>query len=247
MNAISKALEVLDLFLKTSEALGVIEVSRLTGLNSATTYRIVSTLVKCGYLEQLGKRGKYLINTTKLLECSSIATPSLKIRNLAIPFLRELSSQIRETTQIAIPLGNVAFKEDFAFVDNILNVQPSRENIIDLYSTANGKVFLAYMSDEEFREYCESTDIKPKTPHTITDWSVLKKHLNKIRREGISFDNQEQRIGVVSIGAPVKGPDSKVIAAISVIAPSARIDLNDNGKTVDLIKECAARISQAIH
>ncbi len=245
MNAISKALEVLNLFLKTNEAMGVIEISRLTDFNSATTYRIVSTLVKHGFLEQLGKRGKYCFNTTKLLECSKIATPSLKIRYLATPFLRELSSQVRETTQIAVPLGNVAFQENYEFVDNILNIRSSRENIIDLYSTATGKVFLAYMSDEEFRKYCESTVFKPKTLHTITDVSVMKRQLNKIKREGISFDNEEQQIGIVSIGAPVKGPDGKVIAAISIIAPSARIDPKDTDKTIDMIKECAARISHA--
>jgi len=246
MGAINKALEILDLFLNKLAPMGISEVAELTNLNPTTTYRIISALVKSNYLEQIKKRGKYAVNTKKLMAFSSVITPSLKIRGIALPFLRELSSRVHETTQIAIPLGNVAFKDDYLYSSNILNVRPSRERIIDLYSTGTGKIFLAEMSDQEFAEYCRSIIIRPMTPNTITDRKILKKHLLKIKKEGVSYDLEEHELGIVSVAAPIKDARCNVVAAISIIAPSVRLESLKTAEIANIIKEFADKISRLI-
>ncbi|RPJ58521.1 MAG: IclR family transcriptional regulator [Dehalococcoidia bacterium] len=246
MGAINKAFEILDLFLNKLEPMGVSEVAELTHLNPTTAYRIITALVRSNYLEQIKKRGKYAINTKKLMAFSSVITPSLKIRNIALPFLHELSTMIQETTQIAIPLGNVAFKDDFLYSANILNVRPSRERIIDLYSTGTGKIFLAEMSDSEFAEYCRNIIIRPLTPNTITDLTKLKKHLGRIKKEAISYDLEEHELGIISVAAPIKDAAGNVVAAVSIIAPSIRLANIKKADTTITLKEFAGKISKSI-
>jgi len=246
MGAIDKALAVLDLFLNRPEPMGVSEVAQLAKLDPATAYRIIASLVKGGYLEQLVKRGKYAISTEKLMAFSSVTTPSLKVRNMSLSFLQELSNKVRETTQIAVRLGNVAFKDDFLYSSNILNVRPSRERIIDLYSTGTGKIFLAEMSEEEFEEYCRNIIIRPVTPNTVTDRGKLKKHLKKIKKEGISYDFEEHELGIVSVAVPVRDAEGNAAAAISIIAPSVRMSSQRLAAMGKILKDYARKISRAI-
>ncbi len=246
MGAVDKALEVLDLFLNNLEPMGVSQVAKMVGINPTTTYRIMSALVKSGYIEQLSKRGKYFISTKKLMSFSGVVTPSLQIRDIAFSFLWELSTEVHEITQIAIRLGNVAFKDDFMYSDNVLNLSPSREKVVDLYSTGVGKIFLAEMSDPEFQEYCQNIIIRPLTPNTITDQSQLKEHLKKIREDGIAYDFEEHELGINCVAAPVKGPDGSVAAAIGIIIPSVRVNSQRISEFSKIIKDYANRISGAI-
>ncbi|HUT68446.1 MAG TPA: helix-turn-helix domain-containing protein, partial [Dehalococcoidales bacterium] len=54
-----KAIDILEIFLKNDGALSLTEISRSTLLNAATTYRLVSTLVKRGYLSHQQNKGMY--------------------------------------------------------------------------------------------------------------------------------------------------------------------------------------------
>ena len=54
-----KAINILEIFLKSDSTLSLKEISKLTGLNVATTYRLVSTLLQRGYLSHNQNKGMY--------------------------------------------------------------------------------------------------------------------------------------------------------------------------------------------
>ncbi len=246
MELIKRAFGVLDLFLDKQEPMGVSQVAKIVNINPTTTYRIMSALVKCGYLEQLNKRGKYFISTKKLMSLSGVVTPSLKIRYIAFSFLWELSTKVHEITQIAIRIGNVAFKDDVMYSDNMLNLPPSREKIVDLHSTGTGKIFLAEMSDPEFQDYCQNITIRPLTPNTITDQSKLKEHLKKVKEDGIAYDFEEHELGVDCVAVPVKDSDGNVVAAIGIIVPPIRVNSQKISTFSRTLKIYANKVSRAI-
>ena len=60
------------------------------------------------------------------------------------------------------------------------------------------------------------------TPYTIVDEPTLRARLREIAARGWAENREESRVGVVSVGAPVRGGDDTVIAALSVAAPADR-------------------------
>ncbi len=96
MKSLSKALDILELFLDTKEEMGVSEIARLTGLNKATISRIATYLTNRNYLAQSEKRGKYFLGT-QFLSFSKVIKDRIKIRDIAMPYIAKLSKSVDES------------------------------------------------------------------------------------------------------------------------------------------------------
>jgi DNA-binding IclR family transcriptional regulator len=101
MKSLAKTFSILDLYLHGKDELSVTEISNTLGLNKATVSRILSKLVKHGYLRQMGKRGKFSLGPI-FLEFSGIVKRQLKLRDVAIPYLYELNRLVKESVIIAV-------------------------------------------------------------------------------------------------------------------------------------------------
>jgi IclR family acetate operon transcriptional repressor len=88
--------------------------------------------------------------------------------------------------------------------------------------------------------------ITPRTHHTITDKDVLIKQMHEVRRTGVAFDDEENEIGLRSVAAPIRDWEGRVVAAISIIGPTARITKQRLSELAPIIKDYAFRISQAM-
>lgn len=91
-----------------------------------------------------------------------------------------------------------------------------------MYCTGLGKAMMAFLPEQEQKEYT-SRPLEPYTETTITDSQTLLKELETIRQRGYAIDDMEHEYGVVCIGVPVFGNDGRVVAAVSVSAPSLRL------------------------
>ena len=61
-----------------------------------------------------------------------------------------------------------------------------------------------------------------RTSHTITDPKALLAELAEVAARGWASNLQEGEIGVSSVGAPIRGADGAVIAAVTV-SPSLSV------------------------
>jgi len=84
------------------------------------------------------------------------------------------------------------------------------------------------------------------TPQTITSRSGLLAELAKVRRQGYAVDNQENEIEGRCIGAPIHGPDGRVVAALSISSPVFRAELARVRALAPRLKETCTAISEAI-
>ncbi len=250
MTSINKALKILDLYLDSRKPIGISEAAKSVGLSAATTHRIITILSEHGLLEQLSMRGKYYINRKKILSITKFIFPNLSIRNIAWPFLQELSMRIEECSQVAIRLGDVAYKDDYLYTGHksaqALTVSGAGEKIINLYSSVTGKVLLAYMTDSELHEYFKNVALTPFTRKTITNREVLIKHLKTIRNTGIAFENEEYEVGLGGVAVPVFDVDGSVNASIGIIAPIARVNKTKLQEFSLVLKETAIKISNVL-
>ena len=245
MDSINKAFEILDVFLKTDNDLSITELSRKAKISASTSHRIASILVERGYLTQSQKRGKYSLSIPKLIYLSGILRKKLQIRNIALPVLKELSQTVNEAVLLSLRRGPLVYLVEVVNSNRLLNITPDA-SAFDLYSTGIGKVFLAHMSDLDRDAYLSGIILKPRTAHTITDVAELKKHLSKIAREGVAFEDEEQELGLRMVAAPIFDWDQDVVAAIGVLGPTQRISKHRMLEMSPLVKLAAEKISLAL-
>jgi IclR family transcriptional regulator, KDG regulon repressor len=108
-----------------------------------------------------------------------------------------------------------------------------------LHCTGLGKVLLAYLPSSERDKVLSRIEFSKFTENTITDRKQLEIELNRIEKEGIGWDREENEKDVRCIAAPIRNYQGKVIAAASISSPSYRIkEENQNQLEGELVATC---------
>src|SRR5256885_9681263 len=107
LEAVERALRVLDAFLEQPGEVGTNELSRRTGINASTVSRLLSTLVAGGYVEHVPESGRYRLGP-HLIRLAHHMMSSLDLRTLARPHLTALEQATRGTAPLSIAGGTEA-------------------------------------------------------------------------------------------------------------------------------------------
>jgi len=139
----------------------------------------------------------------------------------ARPFLERLSAELQETVDLA-----VVKKDHLVFIDQVIGPQRLRTvsavgETFPLHCTANGKAYLAQLSEAGVEKLIGRT-FEPRTPNTITCIEALIEELAKVRaNNGIAIDREEHSLGICAAGVSLRDPLGNSVA-ISVPVPSQR-------------------------
>ena len=88
--------------------------------------------------------------------------------------------------------------------------------------------------------------LRAYTDKTITDTDKLKRELETTRREGISFVDEEYELGIIATGAPVWSESGNVIACVTLVSVTSRMNKVKIRKLAPKVKNCAIKISHAL-
>ena len=242
---VMKAIDVLEIFLKNDGGLSLTEMSNLTGLNTATTYRLVSTLLKRGYLSQQHNKGTYSLGL-KMIDYNFAIRRSLKFIDLAYLSLSKLSKEQNQSVYLAVMDGDESIVIEEVGIDEQLRINSPVGKRLKLHCTAGGKILMTSLSKEERELYYSKNSLQQFTKNTITDVSQLEKELETARLEGVAFDKEEYRMGIWAAAAPIYNTNGSVIAASGILVLASYIATDNSQKYVNAIKSCAGEISQII-
>jgi DNA-binding IclR family transcriptional regulator len=246
VQSIIKGLNILEL-LDREGALSIAEISEGLQLQKSTVHRLVSTLKHKGYVLQDPVTLKYR-NSFKLFEMGNNTVERLGLRREAQALLEELNVKTKETVNLAILDGF-----HIIYIDKIESPETIRIGLnigkrLPAYCTGLGKVILAYLKKEKLNKLLQEHPLKRYTKNTICDKDELIKHLEQVRKQGYSIDNEEYIDGLKCIAAPVMNYKGEVVAAISIAIPSIRY--GDGGQKIqvmiDQLKQTAGNISERL-
>ncbi len=244
MKVIERALSILDLYLGETSELTLDEIAESSGISKYTVRRMVLTLIKGGYLKQSKKRGKYSLGI-KFLDFGGV----YKINNIMVPianpFLIDLNKKVGESVQMAVWDGMRVFLCKAILTKHPLRVEPHEGTRLAMHATSLGKPIIAEWPEDDLSGYF-SNKLEKYTPKTITSFVELKKHLAKIRKEGVAYDCDECYAGVSGVGAVLKNSEDRVVGAISLFGPTTRLDKATLKKDGLLVKKCALSISREL-
>ena len=116
-------------------------------------------------------------------------------------------------------------KDHLVFIDQVIGPQRLRTvsavgETFPLYCTANGKAYLAQLSDPAVEALIGRT-YKSRTPNTLTRLDALLTDLKSARRNGVALDREEHTLGVCAAGVAMQDPLGNAVA-ISVPVPTQR-------------------------
>ncbi|WP_034915332.1 DNA-binding transcriptional regulator KdgR [Erwinia sp. 9145] len=221
---------------------GITELSQRVMMSKSTVYRFLQTMKSLGYVAQEGDSDKYTL-TLKLFELGAKALENVDLIRSADIQMRELSRHTKET----IHLG--ALEEDSIVyihkVDSLYNLRMysriGRRN--PLYSTAIGKVLLAWRDRAEVEEILSEVTFKRSTSRTVGSAEELIAQLDRVRAQGYGEDNEEQEEGLRCIAVPVFDRFGVVVAGMSISFPTIRFDVGQKQNYVAMLHKAAGKLS----
>lgn len=204
-DSVSSVLKVFGILQALGEEreIGITELSQRVMMSKSTVYRFLQTMKSLGYVAQEGESEKYSL-TLKLFELGARALQNVDLVRSADIQMRELSRLTKETIHLgALDLG--ALDEDSIVyihkIDSMYNLRMysriGRRN--PLYSTAIGKVLLAWRDRSEVEQILDGVEYKRSTERTITSTEELLKVLDGVREQGYGEDNEEQEEGCAAL------------------------------------------------
>jgi len=244
IQSVDRALTILEFFSQERPEAGVSDMARELHLNKSTTFGLLSTLERRGYVEQNPENGKYRLGL-RTLDLATIKLAGFDIARIAHPLLSSLVEQLGETAHLAIYERGEVIYIDKVESDNTLRIASFIGKRNPAYCTGVGKCLLAFQTEEEIDRVIRA-GLVARTPQTITDQAKLKAELATIREKNRAADNEEFTLGLVCSAAPVRDSQGKVCAAISVSAPTIRTTPKRLAIIDKAIAEASSTISRAL-
>jgi IclR family acetate operon transcriptional repressor len=112
------------------------------------------------------------------------------------------------------------------------------------HCTGVGKVLLASLPPDELQRVVAVKKLKRFTTRTITTVAGLKRELSLIRERGYAIDDTEHEAEIRCAACPVRDHTGRVVAAVSLTAPTLRMSRDRIEAMAPLVREYADRVSR---
>lgn len=222
VQSIVRALRILEA-LSEQSAVSLTELSRSLGLHKSTIHRLLNTLQGEGYVRQNPLTDRYSLGW-KILGLASGLSAHLDIRQYALPVMQRLMTETQET----IHLGTLG-DDEVICLESVVSGQPNAIGSMagkhtHAHVSSMGKVILAYSPEEDVRAFLARRGLPRLTARTITDQASFAAELWRIRSDHYALNDEEEALGIRCVAAPIWDHRGQPVAALSVAAPSARLD-----------------------
>ncbi|TDE08361.1 IclR family transcriptional regulator [Jiangella asiatica] len=242
--ALRRGLDILELFLDSSEGLRVPEMTAALGIPRASTHELVGALVDRGYLQpKPGSAGQFVLGV-KTFQLGGAYERSLDIVEAGREAARAVAAECGETVQIVVRDERVVVyivRIDSTHSVRLVSDVGSR---LPAHCTAGGKVLLASLSPEELATlFPDDTSLLPMTTRSIDTVERLNRELAETRERGWGEEYCESNQDVACVAAPVRNPRGECVAAMSISIPTIRWQDDKRADYVALVSTGARELS----
>jgi len=224
IQSVERALAILAEISQHEHGIRLVELSAAVGLRNSTTFHLIKTMMSLGYVEKVRDSKRYRIGR-RLFTLAAGALDEIGLVNLATPVLEDLSRSTSECSHFAVRAGSasriVARTSGtgmFQVIDHIGTQRP-------VHCTALGKVLLAALAPPQLERYLQSLELRPFTPRTIVDAALLREEIERVRQEGIGYDDGEFDAELRCMAVPVYDFSRRVVGALGISGPVWRLSI----------------------
>lgn len=242
LSTVRNAARLLKEFRTREEALGVSELARRLGLGKSVVHRLLVTLAAEGLIEH-DERG-YRLGIV-MYELGEAVRVHMDLHAAAAPVLVHVREQTGESVQVGVLDGVEVVYVDRLESAHSLRLLTETGRRVPAHCTSSGKVLLAHLDPPVLEGHLERP-LDRLTPHTIVDPDALRAELRRVRAQGWASAVDEREVGVASLAAPVRDVSGRVVAALSVAAPVARVGAKQRRRIAADVVEGAEAVSRRL-
>lgn len=199
------------------------ELAEQTGLHPSTAHRILNDLTIGRFVDR-PEAGSYRLGM-RLLELGNLVKARLDVREAALGPMRELHRLTHQPVNLSVRQG-----DEIVYIERTYSERSGMQVVravggrAPLHLTSVGKLFLAHDDPARVRAYATRTGLAGHTRNSLTDFGALEREVAQVRQNGVARDNEELEVGVRCMAAGIFDDQSKLVAGLSISAPSDRLE-----------------------
>lgn len=213
LSTVLKTLAVLDAFVGSPRGLRLPEVASAMRLSRPTAYQRLLTLIEGGWLEQ-DEQGRYRLSM-HVMRLAAAALEQADLGSRVLPVLQELAHAVKEAVSLAILDRGAAVIVSRIESEKLLRAEQKVGSMLSLEGSASGRVLTAFADDMTLRRLKEGGE-------RLASSDVLE----DARRDGYALSSGLVQAEVRAIAAPVFNVYGTCSAALSVVMPQTRFNLD---------------------
>ena len=241
IQSVDRALDVLEI-LAAKGNLTLSDIAHDLGQSPATIYRVLSTLEARNIVETEQAKQVWNVGPAAFRIGYSFLRRSSVVER-SRPVMRDLMDQTGETANLGIEKADmVIFVSQVETHETIRAFFPPGTQS-PMHASGIGKALLAFYSTERVTQLFKNSSLEQFTDNTITDPEKLQEEIKKVRELGFAFDDEEKKLGMRCIAAPILNFFGEAVAGISVSGPTQRMTLDRVEIISKIVKQAATTLS----
>jgi DNA-binding IclR family transcriptional regulator len=213
-----RAMLLLDRLERSLQGMRLAQLSSELGLDKATAFRLLETLVSERVVVKDAETGRYASNSTSWAHFADFLRPATALISAAQAALDGVAAETAATCLLVLPQlnGRAVLAPMYSVPERSVYYDPSRApERSSLHAAAAGKCYLAGLPKHELNRYLESP-LEPTTEQTITSPSALRRELAQVRRQGYALNQGESHEGVSVLAVPLQTPSGATVGGLGL-------------------------------
>ena len=232
----SRSIDVLQIISDQDRAIIFTDILKKSDLTRPTLYRILSSLEEEGLVHKTNSKHYKL--GSRLISLAQNALAQFDIRRIAYSALSKLRDETGETVHLAIRSRDMMVYVDKFESKEIVRMTSMVGTLIPFHSSSVGKAYLSGIDQNQLNKILENLKFLPQTPQASENLNKIYKDIELTKKNGYSFDNEENENGIICFGANIKDNSSFPVASVSVSIPTFRLKKDKSIYWKPLLSKC---------
>jgi DNA-binding IclR family transcriptional regulator len=239
---VGKALGLLVLLGDEPRGASAAEISRRAELPFSTTYRLLGSLTRDGFVDYEPDGRRYHLGL-RIFQLGQRVSNHHGFAGTAMPILRRVTEQTGEATILSVRDGLHHLTVSKVDGPQTFRVTSDPGHLGSLSTTAVGKALVAFAEDAEREKLLAELPLEALTDKSVTDRRAFRAEIEKVRRQGYAVMDEENEAGMRAVAVPLLNDQGHAFASLATAVPVFRLDLEGLVAHVPLLQEAAAELA----
>ncbi|MET4136340.1 IclR family transcriptional regulator [Pseudarthrobacter sp. PvP090] len=239
---VGKALGLLVLLGDEPRGASAAELSRRAELPFSTTYRLLGSLTRDGFVDYEPDGRRYHLGL-RIFQLGQRVSNHHGFAGTALPILRRVTEETGEATILSVRDGNHHLTVNKVDGPQTFRVTSDPGHLGALHTTSVGKALVAFADDATRGHLVEELELGPLTEFSITDREAFRAEIELVRRRGYALMDEENELGMRAVAVPVFNSQGHAFAALATAVPVFRMSVEALVALVPLLQAAAAELS----
>jgi len=238
VQSVEIGVRVLAVIAQAYQPLMLRDIAKAMGMPPAKVHRYLVSLAREGMVEQDGAGARYGLGPLALT-VGLAALHQLDVVQYGASVVADLRDRTNQTAMLAIwgSAGPTIVRWEECRQPVAINVRVG--SALSLLDSATGLVFAAFLP----RRLTEEKLGRELREHDRDD---VDKVLAQVREYGVSIVRGNQLASINAVSAPVFDHTTNIVAALTILGPERRFDVNRDSVEVEVLRSAARQVSERL-